>query len=168
MQDHLERPVSKNHRMQMSCKTVFGPLVPVELADRDHDSKKKDKTTLSSMVFYFNKSLEFIAEVPLHKWIFNPKVFVIYFCNYSYLSETLTHEIQGHGAPVQKRAWDSLRTEKKRSLILWVLTWWSKALSINACKSAYAGFTIEHICSSLTTLKKGEAPYMSSREETEL
>jgi len=44
MWDHLERLVSKNQRNQMSWKTVFGPIGPVELADRedkDHDSKKK-------------------------------------------------------------------------------------------------------------------------------
>lgn len=64
MQDHLERPVSKKHWKQMSWKTVFGHIVPVELADRedkDHDTEKKDKSTLSSVVFYFSRSLEFTA-----------------------------------------------------------------------------------------------------------
>lgn len=44
MKDHLESPVSKNHRNQMSWKTAFGPIAPAELADmeyKDHESIKK-------------------------------------------------------------------------------------------------------------------------------
>lgn len=62
VKDHLESPVSKNHRNQMSWKTAFGPIVPAELADmeyKDHESiKKKKKKALSSVVFCFSRNLD--------------------------------------------------------------------------------------------------------------
>lgn len=50
----------------MSWKTAFGPIAPAELADmeyKDHESikKKKNRTTLSSVVFYFRRSSDFSA-----------------------------------------------------------------------------------------------------------
>lgn len=92
-------------------------------------------------------------------------VFVIYNCNSLHFSETVTHEIQGHEAFIQKNAQDSVKIEKKQSLTLYVHIWWPKALIVNGCRSFYTDFTVPYTCSSLTTLKQGEALYMASREE---
>lgn len=126
--------------------------------------KKKAKPPFPSVVFNISRSLGFL-QVPLHKCVSNPNVFVIYNCNCLHFSETATHEIQGHGALIQKNAQDSVKIEKKQSLTLYVHIWWPKALIVNGCRSFYTGFTVPYKCSSLTTLKQGEALYMASREE---
>lgn len=111
MQEHVEKPVSKNHKKQVSWKTAFGPIIPAELADRedqDHDSERQRQNNSFQCGFQLQQELgvysPFIAEVPLHNCISNPNVFVIYFCNYVHLSETPTHEFQGCRALVQKSA----------------------------------------------------------------
>lgn len=109
MKDHLEGPVSKNHRNQMSWNTVFGPIVPARLADMKTMNLLRKRTKRLFPVW-------FSASAGI--WIFNPfcsqssfkKVhcqslcFYYLFCNYLHLSEILTDELQSHDVLVQSNA----------------------------------------------------------------